>query len=535
MLYARELLSELTRQIENACSDADPHSQNARDELIDALLRAGELECALEDRSLMFEQRIIAEVSDELARALIAEQFPAIPESVLQSLGAIEISDRLSVSRPEGFCYYALHPLDYVDALKEAQIRSPAVAVIGIRSIGTTLSAVVRAWFQQQGVSAERITVRPTGHPFDRKLVLDGAQYQWIGKNAQRGAMFLIVDEGPGLSGSSFLAVAEALVNAGIPAGRIVLLPSSKPNFSSLIAENAAARWSKFRTLPHGPTRHVPSSATQPIGAGAWRKQIFASESEWPGVWDWTERQKYFSSDGQRVFRFDGNGHYGKAVRHRSEILAHHEWGPPTFNAGEGFTVFPWTPGLAAQKTIDRNVLDQLAQYCAFRAEYFSCEQDSQAALEEMAHMNLERAIGASPPIVLPLERAVIADARMMPNEWIRTSTGRMLKIDASSHGDDHFYPGPTDIAWDVAGAITEWELDRDGSDQLVAEYQRLSHDEIGSRLPAYLVAYCAFRLGFTLSAAKSVIDDQERGRFQREAHRYRRRLSTLLRLSTAA
>src|SRR5215469_7075367 len=141
MLCARELLNGLTRQIENVCSDANPHSQSTRDELIDALLRAGELECALEDRSLTSEQRIIAEVSDELARALIGGRIPAIPESVLQSLAVIEISGRLSISSPEGFCYYALHPLDYVDALKEAQIPSLAVAVVGIRSIGTTLSA----------------------------------------------------------------------------------------------------------------------------------------------------------------------------------------------------------------------------------------------------------------------------------------------------------------------------------------------------------------------------------------------------------
>ena len=195
---ARELLNVFTRQIENACSVLDSNSQKARDELIDALLRAGELECALEDHGLAFEGNIVANVSDELARALIVGRTPAIPKSVLQSLAAIKVSGRLSVSRPEGFCYYALHPLDYVDALKEGQIRPSAVAVVGIRSIGTTLSAVVRAWFEQHGVSAKRITVRPTGHPFDRRLTLDESQLQWTRTNEMRGAMFVDVDEGPG-------------------------------------------------------------------------------------------------------------------------------------------------------------------------------------------------------------------------------------------------------------------------------------------------------------------------------------------------
>jgi len=534
MLDPHELLNGLMRQTENACSVLDSHSQKARDELIEALLRAGELECALEDHGLGPEQKLVSEVSDELARALIAERSPVIPEPVLQSLGAIEISSRLSVSRPEGFCYYALHPLDYVDVLKAAQVRPPAVAVFGIRTIGTTLSAVVCAWFEQQGVSAERINVRPTGHPFDRRLSLDESQQQWIRTNEQRGAMFLIVDEGPGLSGSSFLAVAEALAGGGVPTDRITLVPSFKPDLSSLLAENAAARWSKFRVLPLHPTRYVPGDAIQPISAGAWRNKTFSNDSEWPGVWGWTERKKYFSQDAQRVFRFDGHGHYGKAVRQRSEILAGDGWGPEISNAGEGFSVFPWTRGTATQR-VNHQVLADLAEYCAFRAEHFSCEEYSQAALEEMAHSNLERALGVSYSITLPLERPAIADARMMPHEWIWRPNRRLLKVDASSHGDDHFYPGPTDIAWDIAGAITEWELGREASELLVCDYQRLSHDVVAKRLPAYTAAYCAFRLAFTLSAAKSVKDDQERWRFEREAERYRRRLCGLLQLSTAA
>src|SRR5215469_7856514 len=224
-----ELLHGLTRQIENACSALDSHARHARDELIEALLRAGELECALEDRGFGCEQRMIAEASDELARALVTGRPPMIPNSVLEGLAAIGINEPVSISRPEGFCYYALHPLDYVDALASADIRPPSAAVVGIRSIGTTLSAVVRAWFEQQGIRAERITVRPSGHPFDRKLVLDQSQRRWIRTNELRDAMFFVVDEGPGLSGSSFLAVAEALAAAGVRTEQITLVPSFQP------------------------------------------------------------------------------------------------------------------------------------------------------------------------------------------------------------------------------------------------------------------------------------------------------------------
>jgi hypothetical protein len=534
MLDARELLRGLSRQLECAVSLSDFQSQYARDELVDALLRAGELECAFEDRGFTSEAGSLAKCSDELARALIGQRRPSFPEMTLQDLSAIGISERLALSNPEGFCYYALHPLDYIDVLMQADIRPPAAAVIGIRSIGTTLSAVVRAWFEHRGIPSERITVRPIGHPFDRKLLLDGAQREWVGANAQRGATFFIVDEGPGLSGSSFLSVAEALVEAGISGEQIVLLPSSQPDFSALIAANAATRWNKFGTLPLKFSRHLPSGVAHYIGGGKWRERVLDSGTTWPAVWSWTERQKYLSADGQRIFRFDGHGHYGKAVRRRSEILAEHGWGPEISSAGNGFSVSPWIRGTRGH-TLDRQLLIQLAQYCAFREEHFRCEQESPAALEEMARINLQRAVGVSRAIVLPLERPVIADGRMMPHEWIRSSTGRMIKVDASSHGDDHFYPGPTDIAWDLAGTIAEWKLEEEASEVLVSEYKRLSCDDVTSRLSAYLLAYRAFRLGLTLSAAMSVKDDGERERFEREAEGYRERLAGMLHLSTAA
>ena len=53
----------------------------------------------------------------------------------------------------------------------------------------------------------------------------------------------LIADEGPGLSGSSFLAVADALADAGVAREHIVVLPSHDPDPSRLCAPDAARRW----------------------------------------------------------------------------------------------------------------------------------------------------------------------------------------------------------------------------------------------------------------------------------------------------
>lgn len=80
--------------------------------------------------------------------------------------------------------------------------------MIGLRSIGTSLSAVVAATLQQSGIEVlPRVTVRPTGHPFARKVEC------LVVRPAAKA--FIIVDEGPVLSGSSMVSVAEVLRQHG--------------------------------------------------------------------------------------------------------------------------------------------------------------------------------------------------------------------------------------------------------------------------------------------------------------------------------
>jgi hypothetical protein len=86
----------------------------------------------------------------------------------------------------------------------------------------------------------------------------------------------------------------------------------------------------------------------------------------------------------------------------------------------------------------------------------------------------------------------------MLPHEWIASATG-YLKADALDHGDNHFYPGPADIAWDVAGAAVEFELDEPGREYLIDAYISASGDRhIRERLSFYRTAYLAFRAGYT-------------------------------------
>src|SRR4051794_7957230 len=73
---------------------------------------------------------------------------------------------RLQVKVPEGFEFYTLFPEQYSCAADEFAQRHAAdstakrAIVVGIRSIGSTLSALVKVSLQHRGWQAQRLTVR---------------------------------------------------------------------------------------------------------------------------------------------------------------------------------------------------------------------------------------------------------------------------------------------------------------------------------------------------------------------------------------
>jgi len=156
----------------------------------------------------------------ELARAVCRSwytgfqsitELPRIPD-----LAALP--DRVELRVPEGFAFYAVYPEAYVDAARRLTLEGPP-QVIGIRSIGTTLGAVVAAALG----AAPPGTLRPFGDPFDRHIAMSSE----LERDLLKGdAHYVIVDEGPGQSGSSFGAVADWLQEHGVALDRIAFIPS---------------------------------------------------------------------------------------------------------------------------------------------------------------------------------------------------------------------------------------------------------------------------------------------------------------------
>src|SRR5581483_6782121 len=187
------------------------------------------------------------------------------------------------------------------------------------------------------------------------------------------GSHFLVVDEGPGRSGSSFLSVAESLERAGVPAERITLIGSRPINPEQLCATDAALRWKRYQFLWPQPTTYARFNDDIYIGGGEWRKSFLnAPEVEWPACWPQMERFKFLSRDRKWIYKFDGFGRFGEEVLKRAQQLAAAGFGPPAEHAGDGMLCYPMLGGeILSQACLSRTVLDGLAEYCAFRASEF--------------------------------------------------------------------------------------------------------------------------------------------------------------------
>jgi hypothetical protein len=520
---------EIAARLIRAVSSISPNDQPS---VVNALLLAGEVECALSDCRWQSETRAI-ELTDAIAALFVATQIPQ--ERELESLAAAiarDLPQQMRISHPEGFAYYALHPGDFADAVTKWETRG-TVGVVGIRSVGTTLSAVGRAALRAKALTASRITVRPVGHPYDRKTELDEAGKLWVQEQHRKRAQFLVVDEGPGLSGSSFLSVAECLMREGVPAEQITLMGTRDVHPGQLCAPDAGSRWRKLsweRVSSRISERFKNSTS---LCGGAWLKFFLGDRTEQAANWPEMEAVKYWSEDRTRIFKFEGLGEIGTHLRERSRTINEAGFGAPVQEAELGMSCYEFVAGRAlAHSDLSTRVLDRIAEYCAFRAHAFRSDRAADGQLEEMLKFNFLQETGRQCPIApetLRTDSPVIADSRMAPHEWIGTANGRLMKVDGSMHGEDHFLPGPTDIAWDLAGAVIEWDMDQDAERYLLKSFRHRSG--IGTEnVLAFVFAYSIFRASYCKMAMMGTGVESEKPRLQSAYSFYRRKIDEKVR-----
>ena len=537
-----ELLRRLRRRVEALPRRTD------HDAIVSVLVDVGALEagvvdalCPLADEDTAVTRALrraalaaghLAAASWRRSEASIARWREALDRE-LAACNALPLPSHIGVSVPEGFAHYGLFPECYLVAAERLfRALAPRKAVcLGIRSIGTTLSALVAAALEDEGCTVSTYTIRPRGHPFDRRPKLSEGIRALLATS--EGSHFVVVDEGPGISGSSIAGTAAALSALGIPDDHIVLLPSWDPDPETLRAPVARARWRRHRRFVAGfeevwlQSGHLSDlTSTGPlvdISAGRWRAALLPQPDRQPAVHPQHERRKLRTPGA--LLRFVGLGSIGPEKLARAQDLGDAGFSPHPSALSHGFLVREFVPGTPLSPgEIDLQLLDRIADYLAHLRLRFCMPSSDPSDLDEMIQTNLaghplgDRLRGTTRP---GLEPPVAVDARMMPHEWLRTARG-YLKVDALDHHDDHFFPGPVDIAWDLAGAAIEFGMSAAARHRLVERYRRLSHDRtVASRIPYYTVAYLAARIGYASLAVETLGDSDDGRRFARQVRRY--------------
>jgi hypothetical protein len=514
--FLRQLLSRLDRL------PAVP----PRDGLMDLLVDVGEAESAVADACLAEHDNEADELTPwrDLARS-VAEAYCASTYSDAQAVGpaldAARRSARRALERPaatvveaktsEGFAFYALYPDQYINAAEQMLAGHPGQRVfcIGLRGIGSILAHVVAAALARGGVSTIVRSVRPRGHPFDRRLSVGDGLRQLIAQS--RCDTFAVVDEGPGLSGSSFASAAEALVELGIAADRILLLPSWDANPDRLKSARGRAVWQLHRRVVGSFDASVANC--EDLSAGKWRSVL----NTCPAVQPQHERRKYLSAGNQLLWKFSGLGKYGQRKLERAQVLASAGFSPTPRALENGYLALDWIDGVHGATDLER-----VGEYLAFLKRRFAT--DALDDIDELESMLVTNAGEADIAVNIDacatrarrlVDERVAVDGRMLSHEWVR-SPGGLLKTDALDHHDDDFFPGCRDIAWDLAGTIAELALDDEAARAIVGTYRRLSGDTgIVERLPFYQHAYVGYRLGYVKLAADTVPDADDALRFR--------------------
>jgi hypothetical protein len=510
----RERLTALAERL--VAVGAMPAGIDRHAKLVGALVEAGQLLQGVADANWAAEELgrfvyalALCVVQSWDSRFADVGELPAIPHPALPA--------RVELRLPEGFAFYAVYPESYIEPSRRLTL-SEAPRVIGIRSIGTTLGAIVAAALR----APPPVTVRPFGDPFARQVELPL-------EIIEHDAHYVIADEGPGLSGSSFGATADWLTERGVPLERIAFMPSHGGNLGPQASDAHRRRWCEAQRSPAEFDPQFLAALFGPL-------EEFSTGHPW-------ERRKFVArqDEGRVLLKFAGLGAIGERKLKMARTLHAAGLTPEPLGFVHGFLVERWRDDARPLRPNDKPV-EALGRYIGARARLFPARDASGATtseLREMCRRNISLGFGEKASRIVDrwnmLDRCVLpicTDNKLDRDEWLRADDGLLLKCDALDHHQSHDLIGCQPVEWDIAGAIAEFELNERDAELLV--------DASGCRidpelLDFYGVAYPAFRFGQAQLAAQMVGASSQISRLERNADRYARRLELLLHESTRA
>ncbi|OFZ53609.1 MAG: hypothetical protein A2428_15020 [Bdellovibrionales bacterium RIFOXYC1_FULL_54_43] len=473
----------------------------------------------------------------------------------LEILSGFALPDRVTIHVPEGYAYYAVYPELYAEAAARLTISShQGFSVIGLRSIGTSLAGLVAAAL---GASVLPVTLRPTGNPFERRLKISESLEAKLMAGAHQ-LVYAIVDEGPGLSGSSFRSVCHWLQERGVSRSRVVLFPSHPGEPGPSVSEEHRSQWRGFRKAVVTFEEYFDHQLRrcEDISGGRWRKKLLANSKSWPASFPQQERRKYLFTDGAKTYlaKFSGIGRYGEDKLARANLFAEAGFAPEVMGYHSGFILMRWHEdavpcGEEIVKRHRESLVVSVGKYLAMiRQQYRSADDLTGASIRElfgMAAANsrekfgnaFDRGLKRIEALIENVAGAVVrtaTDNKMHAWEWIRLPGGRFLKTDGLDHHSSHDIVGCQDIAWDIVAAKIELRLTDSEFEKVLAFADPGGPRGNGfssEKERFFSVTYLAFQMGYFSNAARCMTHDpEEEARLQRTSDRYARRLADRLR-----
>lgn len=398
---------------------------------------------------------------------------PAARECLLTSLACAaahldgaEVAFRL----PEGMAWYALYPDSYASTAERwaAANRGRRASVIGLRSIGTSLSAVVAQQLRRSGQPVTgRMTLRPSGHPFRRRADMP--------EGLRASDAFIIVDEGPGLSGSSMVAVAAALHAQGVSAENIIFFPGHGAGPGCEVGEEQRKWWGKARCWV------TEAEDIRPRFDGVETLHVFAGYAAMCGA-----VRTMADAKSDRQARLAARGLALPCLGRGNGWITLENAGHPLTRAdrGRAFThhlaAYIRHAATPAEGTCDEG-LDRIAAAIIAYAD-----EGGTALGADGVHAIRDRLRGGLQASLLH------GDGRLAPCEWLRLKDGRILKRNATGTELDHGWPGAQSVLWDVAGAAVEWQMPED---ELAAFLHLTAVDQDPLAFAFHRAGYACFRL----------------------------------------
>lgn len=416
-----------------------------------------------------------------------------------EKLTAAELPGKLKYKLDEGFLYRGYFPEGFFNSAEKFynDFNPETVYCIGIRSIGISFSAAAAAFLDDKGCKIHLVSLRTRGDYENRYISLNPKFLEKLNKN--KNAFYLIIDEGSGLRGSSFDAVAEYLSSRGVNDEKIIFL--STPS-------DVKERWNKYK-------KYVTTFNELWIESGK-LQELVSLDPIIP--YSDKEKLKFIAQNslGKLLIKFIGLGEFGRSVYNKLKRLSDNEFIPQILAFKSGFLISNSIIGTPLLKDYrSRSFFRFAASYFMFIENNFKCTQSKTS--EEIFNMtkeNIERSLGCEWSKKL-LERkedfiehirkdACLIDRNIQPNKWIKAQ-GRYYKTDPFEDLADHIFPECLNITWNIASFIIEFNLDEDETSIFLNNFPSEKINRLKEDIPFYSIAYCAFRLAHKQTGEKFI------------------------------